>query len=954
MITHLEEAAIPPEISCRVTIQFLLYFQSRYGEERLNQAFARLKGPYSMGYLLEPRNFVSFQLATELLDILSEESQDPNFARRSGAFFSSPESLGFVYYMLRALGSPRIAYSKSVELGRTYNRAGEFHIEYLSDTNLRLRYQSSIPEPNRNLCEARMGQLASFPTIWSLPEALITERHCQVLGAESCLYELEWEKPSQSMLKIWLGMAAGAGALYFTTGDLLSSSLGAVAGGALAAAVNFHRRMRSQEQILARQADAMALSMNDLQTRVDEITQLNATLEQKVETRTKELRDTGEQLKLSLSRQLELDQLKTRFFQNVSHELRTPLTLILTPIDTVLYDSNLDPKHRKSLELVQRAAGRLLSLINSLLDLARLDGIQQRLALSPVDPAQLVRQLAESALPHAEERDIELEMRIPATLEAIPLDLDKIEKATLNLISNALKFTGRDNKKPAKVSIRVDRQDDELIISVSDTGIGIPESDLPYIFDRFHQVDGSEQRQASGTGIGLSLVKELIEFHCGTVEVDSVLGQGSTFRLRLPTSIDAYPEERLERRKEGFEALGESRSLEHQQTLSTLLVGSRKPLSLEWGPSEKAADSAKQKPRLLIADDNPDMLSFLNSVLSEEFEIRSALDGEEARDLAISWLPDLIISDVMMPKLGGAELVSSLRKHPMTQSIPVLLLTARVDSQSKIAGLEKGADDYLIKPFNLLELKARLRQLLRRREAAQKLEQRTEQLQQSNRRLIRSQADVYVEATQSLATILAAKDNHTHGHSHRVASLAVGIGQELGLPDSEIERLHMAAMLHDIGKMGMPERILKSREPLSAEDREIVQRHPGVGYQILSPISELRDVATAVLHHHEHFDGRGYPHRLSGTDIPLHSRIIAVADSYDAMTDDRPYRKKFSHAEALEELSRCSGTQFDPLCVDAFSSRFGDHPPVIPPVPESLSKLLRSPTKAKAELKAVK
>lgn len=940
----------PPEISCRVAINLLLYFESRYGRKRLEEVLPRLESPLAIDELLDPRNFISFDFAARLLDILCEESGNPDFSRNSGRFLATPQSLGFAYYMLRALGSPRFAYAKAIEIGPSFNRAGSFTVEHLGAQRLKLRYTSHRTEKNRRLCEARMGQFAAFPTIWGLPEAEAVEHQCQVEGGDSCVYEFRWNPSVNQTLFTLAGALGGLLVSFLLPGHsgLDTAALGLAGGSALGTAFAYRRLSRQQLSLLEEQSDGMALSMSDLQSRFDEIQQLNATLEQKVETRTLELRETTAQLQQALDRQLELDRLKTQFFQNVSHELRTPLTLILAPIESLLAEGDLSLADRRQLEMVQRAAARLLGLINSLLDLSKLDASRLRLSLSDADPAQLVRHIVESATPLARERGIELTYSGPETLNALPLDVDKVEKAVINLISNALKFTGIDPSRPATVDVGVELRNQQLFITVSDTGIGIPESELQPIFERFHQVDGSDQRRVGGTGIGLSLVKEFVEFHCGRVSVNSTPGVGSTFTLTLPTSRDAYPAERLDRRRVSEEVTVDRRSTTEHQKLSRLITNPSE-LSLadlkgapEAPPPVIITAGVNNRTRVLVADDNPDMLAYLTTILARDHEVLTATDGEQALRIAQEKVPHIIVSDVMMPNRNGYSLVRELKRLPHTRSIPVILVTAKADVQNRIAGIEYGADDYLTKPFNFLELRARIRQLLRSRALERSLAEKNEYLAKLNFDLVLSKKEVFLETIEALAFALEAKDPYTHGHSRRVSLLSTELGRGMALTELEIERVRISAVLHDIGKLGIPEDILRKEGSLNGPEEEIIRRHPEIGYGILRSVKELADVNRCILLHHEKFDGTGYPQGLVGHDIPLESRIIAVADTYDAMTSDRPYRKGLGHHRAIDELERFSGSQFDPLCVQEFLKLYKDRPPVFPEFPSAFDSLRKA------------
>lgn len=941
------DAAAGTEIACRVLRAVALQFQDTFGAERLRAEYDRLGLPLSLEQAIDPSNYVSFDFLVRFVDALTEASGDPLLPKKAGHLTASPRALGFMYHLLRAVGTPKLAYEKTIQLSPTYNRVGTFTIEKLTDRSLVLRYESSRPEPNRRICELRMGQFASVPTVWDLPEAAIVEHECQVLGAPHCRYELSWQPrmtPVRSAMGGGLtGLATSWALLSSTMGSLESSVFGLMVGGSLAVALGYRSHAKFQQQLLRTQGEGLALSLTDLQERFDEIQQLNATLEHKVDERTLQLTETTVKLQEALARQIEVDRLKTHFFQNVSHELRTPLTLLLAPLESLIIEGQMPDEERLQLETMRRSALRLLSLINSLLDLSRLDAEKLRLSLEDVDPAQVLRSLVDSAQGLARERRIELRYEGPDAFGEVPLDTDKFEKVVLNLLSNALKFTGDDDTgRPPRVVVSLGRDDlDRLVVSVKDNGIGIPEEDLARIFERFHQVDTSEQRRYGGTGIGLALVRELTEFHMGSIELQSVEGEGSTFTVRLPTQRDAYPESRLDRRRVREQVAVDRRADNERKKLEELIsnpadlaladLRSSPPASRQQ-PADVTAP-ASDRPRILIADDHPDMLAYLATILGRDYEVLTARDGEEALRLTREKLPQLVVSDVMMPRRNGHALVAELKRSPQTRSIPVILVTAKADVTQKVAGLEHGADDYLTKPFNFLELRARIRQLLRTRALERSLAEKNAYLEKVNFDLVLSKKETFLQTIEALAFAIEAKDPYTHGHSRRVSLLSHELGRKLSLGEADLERVRISAVLHDIGKIGIPEHILRKEGRLRPDEEAIIRRHPEIGFRILESVKDLASVNRCVLLHHERFDGGGYPENLRGKDIPLESRIIAVADTYDAMTTDRPYRRGLSHERAIRELREHAGTQFDPDCVKGFIALYETKAPVFPVFP---------------------
>ncbi len=428
----------------------------------------------------------------------------------------------------------------------------------------------------------------------------------------------------------------------------------------------------------------------------------------------------------------ELDKMKSRFFTNISHEFRTPLTLILGPIDKLRSYIN-DKEPRKDLDMMQRNAHRLQRLINQLLNLSRLESGKMKLQTREENIVALVNGYIQSFESLAKQKKIDLILN--SSEENIPLfvDKDKIEKILYNLMSNAFKFTGEEGRIEVAVSSQQSTVGSEAIedcqlirsiaeegrlktedysnrgvnISISDTGRGIPSKKLEHIFDRFFQADDSYTKEQEGTGIGLALTKELVEIHHGKITVESQVGKGTTFSVFLP---------------KGKEHL-KSDEIVEKTTFKVKKEEFPEPFpELEFSENELSIDNyqnkdegKEDKPYILIVDDNADLRNYMKGYLDQHYNISEARDGGEGYNLAIEKIPDLIISDVMMPKLDGYELCKKLKTDARTSHIPVILLTARASSESKIEGLETGADDFITKPFDPLELQTRIKNLIMQR-----------------------------------------------------------------------------------------------------------------------------------------------------------------------------------------------------------------------------------------------
>jgi PAS domain S-box-containing protein len=433
----------------------------------------------------------------------------------------------------------------------------------------------------------------------------------------------------------------------------------------------------------------------------------------------------------------EIDRAKTAFFSNVSHEFRTPLTLMLGPVEELLARSHTDlpPAAKSQLELVNRNGSRLLRLVNTLLDFSRIEAGRMQALYQPTDLAAFTIELASVFRSATERAGLRLELNCPKIGEPVYVDRGMWEKIVLNLISNAFKFTFE-----GSITVALARNGNDVELRVSDTGVGIPETELPRLFDRFHRIENTRSRTHEGSGIGLALVQELAKLHGGSVAVESVIGKGSTFVVRIPLGSAHLSADRI----------GGSRTLTSTATGAAPFVEE----ALRWLPDLDYSESTDQtlpvdamlpvpcppldrsqelekRPRVLVADDNSDMRQYLVRLLGERYEVQAVPDGSAALEAVRERAPDLVLSDVMMPLLDGFGLVRQLRSDPATRTIPMILLSARAGEESRVEGMERGADDYLIKPFSARELLARVQTHLQmarvRKDAEEALRRRGEQ-----------------------------------------------------------------------------------------------------------------------------------------------------------------------------------------------------------------------------------
>ncbi len=398
-----------------------------------------------------------------------------------------------------------------------------------------------------------------------------------------------------------------------------------------------------------------------------------------------------------------LDQLKSQFFANISHEFRTPLTLILGQIESVM-SSGIKINEKEKLQVANRNARRLLKLINELLDLSKLEAGGMELNAATQNIVSYLKSLFFSFESLAATKNIELVFETTNNHVPVLFDPDKMEKVFYNLMSNAFKFTPENGK----ISLSLDVvKNERVIIAVKDTGIGIPENRLANIFDRFYQVDGSATREHEGTGIGLALAKELVGLHNGTLTVKSRAGEGAVFLITLPVENSAVAESTEK---------STSNVASQTKTIPSGFDDTEFPAKIDnAGQTEIEGQEI-----ILIVEDNDDVRTYIREQLAEDYKVNEARHGEEGVMMAKENIPDLIITDVMMPKMDGYQFCNAIRQDEKTSHIPVIMLTAKSALDDKIVGLESGVDAYLTKPFSAKELRATVKNLVHQREQLRK------------------------------------------------------------------------------------------------------------------------------------------------------------------------------------------------------------------------------------------
>jgi signal transduction histidine kinase len=397
----------------------------------------------------------------------------------------------------------------------------------------------------------------------------------------------------------------------------------------------------------------------------------------------------------------EIDRTKTTFFSNVSHEFRTPLTLMMGPLEELLQTppGETVDEHRDAIAMVQRNGLRLLKLVNTLLDFSRIEAGRMRARFEPVDLCALTADLASTFRSAMERAGLDFRVVCDAFDEPVYVDRDMWEKIVLNLVSNAFKFTLH-----GRVTVTVGALARRAVVTVDDTGMGIPPADLPRVFDRFHRVEGSHGRSHEGSGIGLALVHELVQLHGGDLRVESTLGVGSRFTVALPLGSAHLPADQLVPATDA--PLHRTAAAYAEEALRWLPQGTADtpPAEPDAAPDQAAPTIA----HILLADDNADMRDYATRLLSQRWSVEAVSNGRQALAAARLHPPDVIVSDVMMPELDGFGLLRELRADPELQSIPVLLLSARAGEEARLEGLAASADDYLVKPFSARDLLARV------------------------------------------------------------------------------------------------------------------------------------------------------------------------------------------------------------------------------------------------------
>ncbi|WLG93811.1 ATP-binding protein [Pseudomonas sp. FP198] len=524
------------------------------------------------------------------------------------------------------------------------------------------------------------------------------------------------------------------------------------------------------------------------------------------------------------------NQAKSDFVATVSHELRTPLTLILAPLEQLSAATTPPADWRVQVERAQRNALRLMNRVNDILDFSKAEAGKFELCPSPVDLNKAVGVLAEDAAMVAEGKGCTLTCSIDPALGTVFLDPRHFEKILLNLVSNAIKFT------PAggTVHLAVTPIDGERFeLAVQDSGIGIAPDKLPLLFQRFSQIDNSATRHYSGTGIGLALVKDLAELMGGEVGVNSEPGRGSCFFVRLPLGVEqntllTEASQMLERSSAGTTSTMEQRHLRFDDGRQ----GSRNDLASTQGADDEPYPEHALRSRVLVVDDSPEMLSYLSELLQNDYIVATATDGEQAWALLQLRPIDVIVSDVMMPKLDGFGLTARIKASAGFAHLPVILVTARGGSDACISGLESGADDYIAKPFSPLELKARVRAALRMSQVQSELQAKSRQA---------GMAEIATTVLHNVGNVLNSVNVSAELVSSQMrTSKAQGLGKVARLMNEHVHDLSDFLTTDNKGRM-LPDYLLKLAQVVTEEQQGIIEE---LG-QLIKGIDHIKTIVAA-------------------------------------------------------------------------------------------------------------
>ncbi|HET9252730.1 MAG TPA: HD domain-containing phosphohydrolase [Candidatus Eisenbacteria bacterium] len=591
-----------------------------------------------------------------------------------------------------------------------------------------------------------------------------------------------------------------------------------------------------------------------------------------------ELDATRKRLEDSVLALRKVDEAKSDLISVVSHELRTPLTAIKAYTETLI-DNLHSPSftmQEKFLVIVNEECDRLSRIVNDVLDLSRMESGRRRLKAEPVSIARLLEEVTGTVAPELTHKDARLRTDLPADLPQVEADPDLLKQVLVNLIGNAAKFT----RPGTDVVVRAGRQGERVTVSVEDHGLGIPADKLDRVFERFYRIEESGTDRVSGTGLGLAIVKSVVDLHGGSVRVESVVGEGSRFVFDLPI------------RQQGFRQLMRSLTPFFERPELKLLLQSCVEMVAE-------VMDARIVSFMFFNEEGTDLAIRASHGLDAETVVRTRVRlGDSVAGWVARTSENLCVENIESDRRFRRM------NHPQYETKSLLCVPLRVAGETvgvinvnnKTTGTLLDQDDLSL----LVAISRRVGVAIERVRAAGET------------------GDISAMLA-TLRAIVRARRTRLLPGSRRLFKMATDVGKRLGMDEAELEVLGYVARVHDVGMLAVGEDVLGSGRRWTDTEHRQVEAHPQAGVQILRPIEFASKVNAIILSHHEHFDGRGYPRGLQGEEIPLGARVLAVLDAYESMVAGRPYREPFTSGEALAEIERCAGTQFDPRVVAEFA-----------------------------------
>lgn len=638
--------------------------------------------------------WVSLQTCEELCASFHEAFNDPAFFEQIGQLSFQRRYMGIMRPIIQASNSPRFVYKGMLSNIARFNKVGSFEVIEEGPCLLDLRYRPKPGAPTEReglVCAARRGQISAIPTLFGLPPAEVEHDSCLASGDPHCRYHITW-RPPVSRWRPLLGFTAGGAsgfALATSLGAPISVSLLACAGFAIAGqfvgrSSQIAEKLRISQRHLDEARGGLIRAAHAHERQYTALVDAKRDVERQVEERTRELDERRAQLAESLDRIWTLDQERRAFFDNISHELRTPLSTILALLDTPLDGSQPDLNNQELVDSLRRNSMRQLELVNQLLQIARTDAGGIDLQSIPIDLGDLASSVHKTYAASARLRGVTLEVDSAPETPMILGDPSWLVSAIGNLVTNAIKACSSGDT----VRIVVGYDPEGLSVEVSDDGPGIPEAFLPRIFDRFSQAGDVDARKG-GSGLGLAIVHEAVRLHGGDISVISSQEAGTRFNIRLPRPDSVITDNSSSSLDPFLEALPQ-----------TLQPAPRAPTPISLADADA--------PLVLVVEDDPDLRQYLIDTLRPRCRVMDAADGVEALKVIALHLPDLVLTDVHMPRCSGLELVETLRAHERTRQVPVIMLTAQQRLDDVVRCYEAGANDYLRKPFHLRELLVRV------------------------------------------------------------------------------------------------------------------------------------------------------------------------------------------------------------------------------------------------------